>query len=47
MVNVSHKVNIPGVREFQKFDWVVTAKVAHSVELEKYQSYIVVGCLLF
>ena len=47
MVNVSHKVYIPDVREFQRFNWVVTAEVAHLVKLEKYQSHIVVGCLLF
>ena len=46
MVNVSYKVYIPGVREFRRFDWIVTTRVARSVELEKYQSRIVVGCLL-
>ena len=42
-----HKVYIPGMRDFQGFNWVVTAKVAHLTGFEKYQSHIVVGCLLF
>ena len=44
---VIHKVYIPGMRDFQGFNWVVTAKVAHLTGFEKYQSHIVVGCLLF
>ena len=47
IVNVIHKVYIPGMRNFQGFNWVVTAKVAHLTGFEKYQSHIVVGCLLF
>ena len=47
ILNVIHKVYIPGMRDFQEFNWVVTAKVAHLIGFEKYQSHIVVGCLLF
>ena len=47
IVNVIHKAYIPGMRNFQGFNRVVTAKVAHLTEFEKYQSHIVVGCLLF
>ena len=47
IVNVIHKAYIPGMRNFQGFNWVVTAKVAHLTGFEKYQSHIVVGCLLF
>ena len=46
-MNVIHKVYIPGMRDFQGFNWVVTAKVAHLIGFEKNQSHIVVGCLLF
>ena len=45
--NVIHKVYIPGMSDFQGFKWVVTAKVAHLIGFEKYQSHIVVECLLF
>ena len=45
--NVIHKVCIPGMSDFQGFNWVVTAKVAHLIGFEEYQSHIVVGCLLF
>ena len=47
IANVIHKVYIPGTRDFQGFNWVVTTKVAHLTGFEKYQSHIVVGCLLF
>ena len=47
ILNVIHKVYIPGMRDFQEFNWVVTAKVAHLIGFEKYQPHIVVGCLLF
>ena len=47
ILNVIHKVYIPGMRDFQGFIWVVTAKVAHLIGFAKYQSHIVVGCLLF
>ena len=47
IVNVIHKAYIPGMINFQGFNWVVTAKVAHLTGFEKYQSHIVVGCLLF
>ena len=47
ILNVIHKVNIPGMRDFQGFNWVVTAKLAHLTGFEKYQSHIMVGCLLF
>ena len=47
IVNVIHKAYIPGMRNFQGFNRVVTAKVAHLTGFEKYQSHIVVGCLLF
>ena len=47
ILNVIHKVYIPGMRDFQGFNWVVTAKVAHLIGFAKYQSHIVVGCLLF
>ena len=47
ILNVIHKVYIPGMRDFQGFNWVVTAKVAHLIGSEKYQSHIMVGCLLF
>ena len=47
ILNVIHEVYIPGMRDFQGFNWVVTAKVAHLIGFEKYQSHIVVGCLLF
>ena len=47
IVNVIHKVYIPGMRDFQGFNWVVTAKVVHLIGSEKYQFHIVVGCLLF
>ena len=45
--NVIHKVYIPSMSDFKGFNWVVTAKVAHLIWFEKYQSHIVVGCLLF
>ena len=47
IVNVIHKAYIPGMRNFQGFNQVVTAKVAHLTGFEKYQSHIMVGCLLF
>ena len=47
IVNVIHKDYIPGMRNFQGFNRVVTAKVAHLTGFEKNQSLIVVGCLLF
>ena len=47
LVNVIHKDNIPGMRNFQGFNRVVTAKVAHLIGFEKNQSHIVVGCLMF
>ena len=45
-MNVTHQVYIPGMRNFQGFNWVVTAKVARLTGFEKYQSHIVVGCLM-
>ena len=36
ILNVIHKVYIPGMRDFQGFNWVVTAKVAHLIGFEKY-----------
>ena len=36
-----HKVYILGMSDFQGFNWVVTAKVAHLIGFEKYQSHIV------
>ena len=47
IVNVIHKDYILGMRNFQGFNRVVTTKVAHLTGFEKYQSHIVVGCLLF
>ena len=47
ILNVIHKVYIPGMRDFQGVNWVVTAKVAHLIGFKKNQSHIVVGCLLF
>ena len=34
--NVIHKVYILGMSDFQGFNWVVTAKVAHLIGFEKY-----------
>ena len=45
-MNVIHKAYILGMRNFQGFNRVVIAKVAHLTGFEKYQSHIVVGCLL-
>ena len=36
ILNVIHKVYIPGMRDFQGFNWVVTAKVAHLIGFAKH-----------
>lgn len=43
MLYVRSKVYIPGMREFQWFNWVVTAKVARLIGFEKFRSRMMIG----